>query len=169
MFKTVEEVRYTNNEKDTLSVLFTDDDDTLQQMYIPVDGPERKELESMGITEEIIIASTGEYKRVQKRAIDNIIKNTYKDELESAEKKAKREHEKIDKFYKMSLGEKKREIANYFFDALLEDNDNKEFLFKAKIDLLEKDAIKKQNKTFKSKIRKADTMSKLIEVIIPIL
>ena len=60
MFKTVEEVRYTNNEKDTLAVLFTDDNDTLQEMYIPADGPERKELESKGITEEIIVASTGE-------------------------------------------------------------------------------------------------------------
>ena len=77
MFKTVEEVRYTNNEKDTLAVLFTDDNDTLQEMYIPADGPERKELESKGITEEIIVASTGEYKRVQKKAIDDIITVSY--------------------------------------------------------------------------------------------
>ena len=151
MFKTVEEVRYTNNEKDTLAILFTDDDDTLQQMYIPADGPERKELESKGITEEIIIASTGEYKRSQKKAIDDIIKVSYKEELEA-------EYKKLQKYYGMNL-----------LDVLFEENDNKELLFKAKLDLLEKDIIKEQNKTFKSKIRKATSMSKLVEVIIPIL
>ena len=43
MFKTVEEVRYTNDQKDTLYVLFTDDDDTLQEMYIEPNGAEHKE------------------------------------------------------------------------------------------------------------------------------
>ena len=50
MFKTVEEVRYTNDQKDTLYVLFTDDDDSLQEMYIEPNGTEHKELESLGIT-----------------------------------------------------------------------------------------------------------------------
>ena len=95
MFKTVEEVRYTNDQKDTLYVLFTDDDDLLQEMYIEPNGAEHKELESLGITEEGIVDSTGLFKRQSAKELADIAKvaaaNVYAEEIE----RLKQERDKL--------------------------------------------------------------------------
>ena len=44
MFKKIEDVRYTNSAHDILYVLFIDDDDNKQEMYIESSGPERDEI-----------------------------------------------------------------------------------------------------------------------------
>mgnify|MGYP001468589102 CR=1 FL=1 len=86
MFKTVEEVRYTNDQKDTLYVLFTDDDDSLQEMYIEPNGAEHKELESLGITEDGIVESTGMFKQQTQRELADVARmaaaDVYADEIE---------------------------------------------------------------------------------------
>ena len=86
MFKTVEEVRYTNDQKDTLYVLFTDDDGTTQEMYIEPQSPEHKELESLGITEDGIVESTGMFKQQTQRELADVARmaaaDVYADEIE---------------------------------------------------------------------------------------
>ena len=62
MFKKIENVRYTNSAYDTLYVLFYDDDDNRQEMYIESSGPERDQIESMGINEDTIIENTANFK-----------------------------------------------------------------------------------------------------------
>jgi len=95
MFKTVEEVRYTNDQKDTLYVLFTDDDGTTQEMYIEPNGAEHKELESLGITEEGILESTGMFKQQTQRELADVARqaaaDVYADEIE----KLKKERDKL--------------------------------------------------------------------------
>ena len=90
MFKTVEEVRYTNDQKDTLYVLFTDDDDTLQEMYIEPNGAEHKEIESLGITEDNIVESTGIFKQQTQRELADVARqaaaDVYADEIEKLKK-----------------------------------------------------------------------------------
>tara|TARA_B100000965_G_scaffold99392_1_gene81375 strand:+ start:2956 stop:3531 length:576 start_codon:yes stop_codon:yes gene_type:complete len=86
MFKTVEEVRYTNDQKDTLYVLFTDDDGTTQEMYVEPNGAEHKELESLGITEDGIVESTGMFKQQTQRELADVARmaaaDVYADEIE---------------------------------------------------------------------------------------
>jgi hypothetical protein len=95
MFKTVEEVRYTNDQKDTLYVLFTDEDNTVQEMYIEPNGTEYKELESLGITEEGILESTGMFKQQTQRELADVARqaaaDVYADEIE----KLKKERDKL--------------------------------------------------------------------------
>ena len=90
MFKTVEEVRYTNDQKDTLYVLFTDEDNTVQEMYIEPNGTEYKELESLGITEEGILESTGMFKQQTQRELADVARqaaaDVYADEIERLKK-----------------------------------------------------------------------------------
>jgi len=90
MFKTVQEVRYTNDQKDTLYVLFTDNDDVVQEMYIEPNGQEHKELEALGITDEKIVDATGMFKQQTQRELADIARlaaaNVYKDEIEKLKK-----------------------------------------------------------------------------------
>ena len=90
MFKTVEEVRYTNDQKDTLYVLFTDDDGTTQEMYVEPNGAEHKELESLGITEDGIVESTGIFKQQTQRELADVARlaaaDVYAEELERLKK-----------------------------------------------------------------------------------
>ena len=89
MFKKIESVRYTNSAHDTLYVLFYDDDDNRQEMYIESSGPERDQIESMGIDEDTIIENTANFKLQSKRQLDEIAKNAakevYEKELKSLE------------------------------------------------------------------------------------
>lgn len=95
MFKTVEEVRYTNDQKDTLYVLFTDDDGTTQEMYVEPNGAEHKELESLGITEDGIVASTGMFKQQSAKELADVAKlaaaDVYAEEIE----RLKQERDKL--------------------------------------------------------------------------
>lgn len=90
MFKTVQEVRYTNDQKDTLYVLFTDNDDVVQEMYIEPNGQEHKELEALGITDEKIVDATGMFKQQTQRELADIARlaaaDVYKDEIEKLKK-----------------------------------------------------------------------------------
>jgi len=90
MFKKIENVRYTNSAHDTLYVLFYDDDDNRQEMYIEASGPERDQIESMGIDNETILNNTANYKLQSKRYMDSIAKKAAKDvyekEINSLEK-----------------------------------------------------------------------------------
>tara|TARA_B100000902_G_C27053021_1_gene785080 strand:+ start:230 stop:784 length:555 start_codon:yes stop_codon:yes gene_type:complete len=89
MFKKIEDVRYNNSAHDTLYVLFIDDDDNRQEMYIEASGPERDQIGSMGIDNETILNNTANYKLQSKRYMDSIAKkaakDVYKNELSSLE------------------------------------------------------------------------------------
>ena len=82
MFKKIEDVRYTNSAHDILYVLFIDDDDNKQEMYIESSGPERDEIASMGIDEDKILDNTANYKLQSKRYLDSIAKEAAREEYE---------------------------------------------------------------------------------------
>ena len=83
MFKKIEDVRYTNSAHDILYVLFIDDDDNKQEMYIESLGPERDEIASMGIDEDKILDNTANYKLQSKRHLDSIAKAAARDKYEN--------------------------------------------------------------------------------------
>jgi len=83
MFKKIEDVRYTNSAHDILYVLFIDDDDNKQEMYIESSGPERDEIASMGIDEDKILDNTANYKLQSKRHLDSIAKAAARDKYEN--------------------------------------------------------------------------------------
>lgn len=90
MFKKIENVRYTNSAHDTLYVLFYDDDDNRQEMYIESSGPERDQLESMGINEETIIENTANFKLQSKRQMNALARSAandvYQEEINNLKK-----------------------------------------------------------------------------------
>ena len=90
MFKKIEDVRYTSNAHDTLYVLFIDDDDNKQEMYIESSGPERDQLESMGVDEETIIENTANFKLQSKRQMNALARSAandvYQEELDKIKK-----------------------------------------------------------------------------------
>ena len=95
MFKEVLEVRYTNEEQDTLLVLFNDDDNNTQEMYIEVDGADHKVLMDMGITNEAIAEQTAEWKRTSLSNIVNVAKLAASDIYNKEIAKHKAEIEKL--------------------------------------------------------------------------
>ena len=90
MFKKIEDVRYTNSAHDILYVLFIDDDDNKQEMYIESSGPERNQIESMGIDEETIIENTANFKLQSKRQMNALARSAandvYQEELDKIKK-----------------------------------------------------------------------------------
>tara|TARA_Y100001937_G_scaffold93524_1_gene126664 strand:+ start:1604 stop:2179 length:576 start_codon:yes stop_codon:yes gene_type:complete len=132
MFKTVEEVRYTNDQKDTLYVLFTDDDDSLQEMYIEPNGTEHKELESLGITENNIVESTGLFKQQTQRELADIAKlaaaDVYAEELERLKKE--RDALKLSVVASNAMVKKQTHetMERYAIQKSLEDKDKKKLL-----------------------------------------
>jgi len=132
MFKTVEEVRYTNDQKDTLYVLFKDDDDTLQEMYIEPNGAEHKELESLGITEDSIVESTGMFKQQTQRELADVARlaaaDVYADEIERL--KQERDQLKLSLVSSSAMIKKQTQegLGHYALSKSLEDKDKQKAL-----------------------------------------
>ena len=139
MFKTVEEVRYTNDQKDTLYVLFTDDDDTIQEMYIEPNSTDHKELESLGITEDKIVESTGLFKQQSAKEIADIARlsaaDVYAEEraaIIADLEKLKQERDKLKLSVVASNAMVKKQthetMERYAIQKSLEDKDKKKLL-----------------------------------------
>ena len=139
MFKTVEEVRYTNDQKDTLYVLFTDDDDSLQEMYIEPNGTEHKELESLGITEDSIVESTGLFKQQSAKELADIARisaaDVYAEEhvaIAADIEKLKQERDKLKLSVVASNAMVKKQthetMERYAIQKSLEDKDKKKLV-----------------------------------------
>lgn len=139
MFKTVEEVRYTNDQKDTLYVLFTDDNDTIQEMYIEPNSTDHKELESLGITEDKIVESTGLFKQQSAKEIADIARlsaaDVYAEEraaIIADLEKLKQERDKLKLSVVASNAMVKKQthetMERYAIQKSLEDKDKKKLL-----------------------------------------
>jgi len=132
MFKTVEEVRYTNDQKDTLYVLFKDDDDTLQEMYIEPNGTEHKELESLGITEEGIVESTGLFKQQTQKELADVARLAAADVYSEEVERLKKERDKLKLSVVASNAMVKKQthetMERYAIQKSLEDKDKKKLL-----------------------------------------
>lgn len=132
MFKTVEEVRYTNDQKDTLYVLFTDDDDSLQEMYIEPQSPEHKELESLGITEDGIVESTGLFKQQTQKELADVARlaaaDVYSEEVERLKKE--RDALKLSLVSSSAMIKKQTQegLGRYALSKALEDKDKQKAL-----------------------------------------
>jgi len=132
MFKTVEEVRYTNDQKDTLYVLFKDDDDTLQEMYIEPNGTEHKELELLGITEEGIVESTGLFKQQTQKELADVARLAAADVYSEEVERLKKERDKLKLSVVASNAMVKKQthetMERYAIQKSLEDKDKKKLL-----------------------------------------
>lgn len=132
MFKTVEEVRYTNDQKDTLYVLFTDDDGTTQEMYVEPNSAEHKELESLGITEDSIVASTGMFKQQTQKELADVARlaaaDVYAEELERLKKE--RDALKLSVVASNAMVKKQTHetMERYAIQKSLEDKDKKKLV-----------------------------------------
>lgn len=132
MFKTVEEVRYTNDQKDTLYVLFTDDDGTTQEMYVEPNSAEHKELESLGITEDAIVASTGMFKQQTQKELADVARlaaaDVYAEELERLKKE--RDALKLSVVASNAMVKKQTHetMERYAIQKSLEDKDKKKLV-----------------------------------------
>jgi len=132
MFKTVEEVRYTNDQKDTIYVLFTDDDDSLQEMYIESQSPEHKELESLGITEDGIVESTGLFKQQTQKELADVARlaaaDVYSEEIEKL--KQERDALKLSLVSSSAMIKKQTQVGlgHYALSKSLEDKDKQKAL-----------------------------------------
>lgn len=113
MFKEIVEVRYTNQEQDTLYVLFEDDDGVNQEMYIPAEGPERDAIAELGISEENIIDQTADWKRSAMADISNIAiesaRNLYQPEID----RKKTELVKAEALFRQQDSKYRAEIVKY--------------------------------------------------------
>lgn len=166
------EARYTNAEQDTIQVLHTVDGQVIEE-YIQVGSPAHTELVECGWDHEKIVDVTAEYKKQQLKYLHDLMRSVHKEEYEAsikeneeklerklkeANRRFQKEYEAIQHIYGLSL-----------MDIMFKHNEDKEVLFKMKIDILEKDEVRNQPKEFKTRIRRAKKVSELASIVAEVL
>lgn len=169
---------YVNTEYSIIKVLY-EQDNTLTAYHLDVDPshPDFQALEAEGWTQEKIIDATAESKRAQSAAynaeINQVAKKlaeemmgmkelqAQKSTLKSEVDKLAEDSDKLAEDNEEAVRAGKNAYSNASFDSLLEHNSDKDSLFKAKLWALELEAVKKQSKEFKAKIRKSKRTTEL--------
>lgn len=136
-----------------------DDEGTNNVYHLEVnpDHPDYQDLLAEGWDHERIANETAEIKRAQSNAFNTQV-NIVAQELAK-----KMLAEKDLNFYKTSKIEAKAANSE-LYDLLLEQNENKDDLFKCKLWALETDAVKNSDKQIKSNIRKAKRITTVIGI-----
>lgn len=182
MYKVIE-ARYTNAEQDTIVILHNVDDSVVEE-YIQVGSAQHKALEEAGYDHDKIVDMTAEWKQLQARMVFDRLTaaateqwaEINKTEEEKVRKKLAKVEAKLVAEYKekeAQLQEDYQKLQHLYglgvIDILFSHNDDKEVLFKTKIDVLEKDFIRKQSKELKARIRKATKLSEIFGIVSEVL
>ena len=171
-------VQYIDNEYSIIKVVY-DNEGVLNVYNLDVnpEHPDYQDLIAEGWTQEKILDETSEIKRAQAAAFNvevqtaarvlahemvgmSIIKEEKEkllDEVESTKKQLL----DLDKTAKI----RSKTVDGELYDYLMNENDNKEELFKSKLWALELDIVKDSNKEVKSSIRKANRITQVLGIV----
>ena len=178
----------------TLIKVLYDNEGKLEVFNLSVDPDHQdyKDLIAEGWDTDRIIEDTAESKRMQAAAYNSEInraarslaeemigmkelqeqKSTLKFEVDKAKStidKAKMTAKQLEEYNEQAARAGKKIYSISGFDGLLENNSDKDSLFKAKLWALELDIVKEQDKEFKSKVRKAKRTTQLFGLLDSIL
>ena len=150
---------YINSDYSVIEILFKDDNDKIHAYAIQADPEQNnyKEFLAEGWDLDRLVESTAEYKRRSSASLNTAIQIAA-DELVKKSKvyQLEQKHNEI---------EFSKDMDDEFFNMLIDNNKDKEFIFKFKLWALQLDIIKKASKEVKTNMRKAKSILDGMEII----
>ena len=150
---------------------------TVYNVDVNPNHPDFQELEAEGWTQEKIIDETAEIKRAQAAAFNVEVMTAAKalaqemigmkviqeekEKLLGEVESTKKTLLDLDKTAKI----RSKTVDGELYDYLLNENENKEELFKAKLWALELETVKESDKDIKSSIRKATRITQVLSIV----
>lgn len=166
--------QYIDPEYSIIKVVYDDNGvPTVWNVDVNPDHPDFKDLEAEGWTKEKIIEETAELKRAQSAAFNIEVMNAArklmglqiieeeKQKLLGEVETTKKQLLDLDQTAKI----RSKAVDGELYDHFMNENDNKEELFKAKLWALELEYVKSADKDIKSSIRKATRITQVLGII----
>ena len=158
---------YFSEDYTMIEVIYKNENDEMVS-YVMEANPEHSDMQALeedGWNVEKLAEATAEYKRQQANAFSEAINIQVQERLKEVINTSFKDKEKKLQEIEKELRAERKVLDDQIYDTILNNNEDKEYLFKFKLWALEQDAVKNSSKAVKSELRKSKTILEGLSIV----
>ena len=158
---------YFSEDYTMIEVIYKNENDEIVS-YVMEANPDHSDMQALeedGWNVEKLAEATAEYKRQQANAFSEAINIQVQERLKEVINTSFKDKEKKLQEIEKELRAERKVLDDQIYDTILNNNEDKEYLFKFKLWALEQDAVKNSSKAVKSELRKSKTILEGLSIV----